>query len=481
MPDSRYNTKAKQMIVEPDRASDVRCSRLSLAFAMGPFLVTADSTALITAMPALAGSLHANLAQASITLLIYSLMFAGLILPLGNLMNRIDGFQLLRTGYLLFAAGSLACMVSKTIFWLSAGRCLQGVGGAALYAVAPILIRRVVPAESRDKSYARIVMAGQLGFLIGPPLGGLLTSLLGWQWLFAINLPLSALGYWGLQQWVDQLSPSSDKPPFDLPGALLSFVTCALCIIVLNQGKALGWTSWPFMLILAGFLVSLGLFLTRQATTPYPLINLGLLQNRPYRTGVVIACIAMATETGLSFLYPFFLTTIYKLTTMQSGIMLSIGPLCAVLLGFYAAAATVRWGYPSVISGASWFRLIAAVALAFVVQTPLTGLVILAFGIAGAASGLQYGPLTTTIMAAVPVEHAGDGGALFAQSRLIAQILGILLFETIFTELQKTLSSPHVVTDSRGLAFSVIFAVAACLLAVTALLALRLPEKAEIS
>lgn len=436
---------------------------------MGPFLVSVDATALVTTMPILAHQLATSLSLASLAFVLYTLMFAGLILPLGWLMDRFDGFRLLRSGYLLFALGSLACAMSGTILQLCAGRILQGVGGAILYAVTPVLVKRAIPAEAQDQGYSWNAMAAQIGILAGPPLGGLITSLWGWQWIFGLNLPLAFLGLVLLHKRTAPPPADTAQKSLDLPGALLSFFASGLCIFALNQGKELGWGSWPILLAGSAGPVCLALFIHRQCHLQNPLIDLGLIRIQPFRTALIVACTGMFAGAGLSFLYPFFLTRQAELSVAQTGLLLSVEPTCSVLLGGCAAAAALRWGYAPLITASMALRLFAALMLAAVAGTSPLILVGLIFALAGGATGLQYGPLMSRIMAAVPADQAGAGGALFSQSRLMAQMMGIVLFEAIYSELHDLLPN-YLMTSYNGIDFMLVFILAAVLFAASALL-----------
>ncbi len=454
----------------PDRNDATRIDyRLLTACTMGPFLVSVDATALFTAMPVLAHQLATTLSLASLAFVLYTLMFAGLILPLGWLMDRIDCFRLLRGGYLLFALGSLACGMSGTILHLCAGRVLQGIGGAILYAVTPVLVKRVIPAEAQDRGYSWNAMAAQTGILAGPPLGGLITSHWGWQWIFGLNLPFAVLGLLLLHQRTAPPPAHTAQKTLDLPGALLSFFASALCIFALNQGRELGWGSWPILLAGSAGPVCLALFIYRQNHLQNRLIDLGLLHIQPFRTALLVACTGMFAGAGLSFLYPFFLTRQAGLSVGQVGLLLSIEPSCSVLLGACAAAAALRWGYASLITASMGLRLLAALLLAAVAGTSPLLLVGVLFALAGVATGLQYGPLMSRIMAAVPADQAGAGGALFSQSRLMAQMMGIVLFEALYSELHDLLPG-HLVANYRGIDFMLVFLLAAALFAVATVL-----------
>lgn len=459
----------------PTEKSDTRqFYLLMIPLIIGPLLVALDVLALTTALPTMAQQLKISISQASLSFVLYILMFTGLILPLGTLMDRTDCYRLLRWGYLLFAVGSLFCCLAQGIVWLCIGRCVQGAGGAILYAVTPVLVKRALPCGMWDRGYAGLVMTSNLGILAGPPLGGIITTMLGWQWIFALNLPLVGLKLWLVRKRSTLPEPGHSTKPFDYAGALYSFLSCTLLIVVLQQGKELGWSSAPILFAAALGLTCVLLFLNRQLNCAHPLIDLGLLRNLPYRSGLLITFLAMGTNAGLMFLYPFFLTYSLGLPTMQTGILLMIEPACS-LLACFAAAPLAGWaGYRAAVTGAMGLRLCAVLALAAVAVTPSLLTVIVAFGLAGIATGLQYGPLMAHIMAAVPAEHAGAGGSLFSQVRMLSQLMGVVLFETVFSGLKGAESIMSLSRENIGTPFRVCFMLAALLLVAAGWRALEL-------
>lgn len=425
-------------------------------------------------MPLLAQQLATTLSLVSLVSILYVLMFAGLILPVGWLMDRVDCFRLLRGGYYLFGAGSVCCMFSETITQLCAGRILQGIGGAVLYAVTPVLIRKVVPEELRERSYAQLAIVSQLGILLGPPLGGILSARWGWQPIFALNIPIIAAALFLLHGLEAPPVKGADARSFDTTGGVLCFIASALFVFILNQGSELGWGSWGILTAAAAFLITAILFVQRQIRVQKPLVDFTLLGIKEYRTGLITSLFALMAGAGVAFLCPFFLTHVLGFTVFQMGFLLTIEPICTILAGSCSTAAAARWGYAPLITVSLAIRLLAVLLLVAATGVPSLALVMIAFLVSGLGEGLQYGPLMSQVMAAIPSGQEGAGGALFAQARLMAQMFGVLLFETIFSELHTAVPLPGAVNDGMDYAFSVTFMLAALLFAVGAMTARQL-------
>jgi hypothetical protein len=219
----------------------------------------------------------------------------------------------------------------------------------------------------------------------------------------------------------------------------------------------MGWGSPVIIGAIILFAASSWFFIRRQTVCRHPLIDLTLFKLRQYRAAMLTVSIVLLAGSGLSFMYPFFLTSIAGLSIDKTGLFLAIEPLFAVMLGSVATSAAIRFGSERLISGTMVIRIGTLLALAFMVKAPSLAILALIFVISGIVAGLQFGPLTASVMAAVPAEKAGSGGALFSQARLLAQMSGIVLFEALYTQMQT------VVSNNGGIRFTAIFLLAAAM------------------
>ena len=149
-----------------------------------------DGSIVNVALPSIADSFGTDTSVVSWVTISYFLMLAGLLLPFGKIADAGHIRKVFLLGFAVFTIGSLACALSPTLAVLVASRILQGIGAAALAAVAPMICVKLLPAKHLGKSLGIMTVAAALGFAIGPALGGLLVGLLSWHWIFLINLPL---------------------------------------------------------------------------------------------------------------------------------------------------------------------------------------------------------------------------------------------------------------------------------------------------
>src|SRR3982074_2776147 len=194
-----------------------------LIVACALFMENLDATVLSTALPAIALDLHESPIQLKLALTSYLLTLAVFIPASGWLADRFGTRMIFRIAVAIFAFGSAMCGFSTTIGWLVASRALQGIGGAMMVPVGRLVILRTVPKSELVGALAWLTMPALIGPILGPPLGGFITTYFSWRWIFWINLPVAALGLVLATLFIPEIV-EEDPPPFDLLGFILSGV-----------------------------------------------------------------------------------------------------------------------------------------------------------------------------------------------------------------------------------------------------------------
>lgn len=221
-----------------------RDQRLVLGIiAVAAFMASLDSTIVNISLPGIAESFGADIGLISWVVLAYLLTLAGFLLILGRLADLYGFKRVFIIGFALFTFGSLACGLSMTVGHLIAFRALQGIGGAALDALAPAMIVLYLPKESRGRVIGILATVVSLGIAAGPILGGFITEYSSWHWIFFINVPIGiaavVLAFWLLPE--DTLQPATGG--FDYAGSILIITALVSMLYPLNRGLEFGWTS----------------------------------------------------------------------------------------------------------------------------------------------------------------------------------------------------------------------------------------------
>ena len=258
------------------------------------------------------------------------LTFGGFLLLSGRLGDLYGNRRVLLGGVAAFTVSSVACAFAPTAGFLVVGRAVQGLGGAAVSAVALALIMGLFsdPGErAKAMGVFGFVMSG--GGAVGVLLGGVLTGLFTWHWIFLVNVPVG-LAVWVLvTRLVADHRPEKSTARLDVPGAGLVTVALMLAVYGVVGGNEAGWTSGRTLGILAASVVLLAAFVVREARVEHPLVPLRLFTLR----NVVVSQVVGVLWAGAMFAC-FFLTALYMqgvlgYDALQVG--LAYLPSCAVM------------------------------------------------------------------------------------------------------------------------------------------------------
>jgi hypothetical protein len=231
-----------------------------LGVGAGVFMSTLDASIVNISLPTLVDSFETNLATIEWVVLSYMLVLTSFMLGVARLGDMYDKKKLYMGGLALFTVSSLLCGIAPGVGWLIAFRALQGAGAAMTQALGIAIITEVFPASERGRALGLMGTTVSTGIAVGPPLGGLLIGLVGWRFIFLINIPVGILALWLVKRFV----PSSRGKPgqrFDIPGAALLFLTLAAYALGMTLGQQNGFTDAGVRALLASAVVGLALFL----------------------------------------------------------------------------------------------------------------------------------------------------------------------------------------------------------------------------
>lgn len=250
---------------------------IPLIVACGLFMENLNSTVLSTSLPAIAGDLHVSPISLKLALTSYLLSLAVFVPISGWVADKYGARTVFMGAIAVFTAGSALCSLAQNLPELVLYRIVQGLGGAMMVPVGRLVILRSVAKSEMIAALAWLTIPALLGPVIGPPLGGFITTYLHWRWIFYINLPIGVLGLvltWNFITNVkEDHAPPLDKTGFALSGLGLSAFVFGLAIL----GETGGSLSAGFALAAAG----LGLcaaYVWHAKRTENPVIDLNLLK-----------------------------------------------------------------------------------------------------------------------------------------------------------------------------------------------------------
>ncbi|NYE25246.1 MFS family permease [Pigmentiphaga litoralis] len=488
---------------------------------MSMLLASLGSSIANVGLPAFAQAFGAPFGQAQWIVLAYLLSTTTLVVVAGRLGDQFGRRRVLVAGVTLFTAASGLCALAPSLSMLIIARALQGAGAAAMMALTLAFVGDLMPKASAGRAMGLLGAMSATGTALGPALGGLLLSVWGWPALFAVMLPPGALAAWitwkHLPASASALAPASAPTPtptpapasafasapvsvrspssapastpslvptpnaspprvarassaaarLDAQGMLLLVLTLAAYALAMTLGRTSG-SAWTMPLLLATAAIGAIGFIRAEARAAFPLIRLDVLQRPDVGSGFAFSAAVSTVAMATLVVSPFYLSAGLGLRPAQVGLVMSVGPIVAALLGAPAGrwvdrhgqAAMTRSGLIVMLAGCV---LLAAIPVSFGVAGYLFALVPLTAGYAV----FQTANNTAVMAAAGPNERGVIGGAL-GLSRNLGLISGASLMGAIFlagaATTDPTSASPAAVAAGLRLTFLVAAAlVGACL------------------
>lgn len=393
------------------------------------FLATLDSSIVTIALPTMARELRASLASIEWVIAGYSIMICAALLVFGRLGDMKGKGIIFQFGVAVFTLASLFCGLSHTLWMLVLFRVVQGFGAAAYMATNQGLITELYPKQGRGRALGILIAAVALGMMVGPPLGGLIVSVMSWNMIFLIKVPLGIVLFWLGKRYLPFHQRASQQS-VDVLGALLQFFGICLLFAALIEAQQIGFSNAFIWISLLLAVLLLGLFLLIETKKQQPLLDLRLFKNQQFSLGILCALIAYICMQAMLLLWPFYLQDTLKLSAGFSGLLLMTSPLIMAVL-------SPVFGNLSDRIGSEMMTLIGLLAFSagFLFMAALrvhSGLVacVLSLGVVSVGNALFQPPNNSLIMSACRMDQLGIAGSVNSLVRNLGQVIGIILATT---------------------------------------------------
>jgi EmrB/QacA subfamily drug resistance transporter len=320
---------------------------LPLIVATALFVENMDSTALATALPAIATDLHIAPIGLQMALTAYLLALAMFIPVSGWVADRFGARPVFMAAIALFLLGSLGCAASGSLGALVAARFVQGIGGAMMVPVGRLVLLRSVPKDRLVHALSWLTIPALLGPMLGPPIGGLITTYGHWRGIFLINLPIGLLGIWLAWKHVPLLR--SPVEALDWRGFAWLAPGLALAMFgFAGLGRHLVGTPLALTCLIAG-VGGLALYAAHWRRHEHPLLDLALLRLPTFRIALTGGSLFRIGAGAMPFLLPLMLQLGFGLTPLQSGLLTFTGAIGAMGMKPLAAWVLHRHGFRRVL------------------------------------------------------------------------------------------------------------------------------------
>ncbi len=444
---------------------------------LAQFMVVLDATIVNVALPSIQHGLHFSAASLQWVVNAYTLVFGGFLLLGGRAADLLGRKRLFAAGIALFSVASLLNGVAQSPAMLIVGRGLQGLGGA-LVSPAALSIITTTFTEHSERTRAlgvwSAIAAG--GGAVGLLLGGALTDLASWPWIFIVNVPVGAIALALAVRFIPESRVQTAHRSFDLTGAVS--VTSGLVVLVFGivKAQAYGWGSPRTIALLAAGVALLGVFALIERRSAAPLMRLGILRVRTLAVSDTVLLLVASGMFGMFFFASLYVQEILGYSPLRAGLaFLPVTGGIAIGAGL-AQQLIPRLGVRNVaVGGIS----LAAAGMAWLTQVPvhgsyaadlLPGLLPLAFGM-----GFTFVPVTLLGTGGLDGEDAGLASGLFNTAQQVGGSLGLAILSTLAANQTAGLLHGGAPASAAGLAarvsgYHVAFAAAAIMLAAGAVI-----------
>jgi len=398
---------------------------IPLVVASALFMENTDATVIATSLPAMAADLGQDPVILKLAFTTYLLALTVFIPVSGWCADRFGARNVFRAAIAVFTLGSIACGLSTSLEGLIAARFLQGVGGAMMVPVGRLIILRTVAKSEIVGALAMLTIPALMGPLLGPPIGGFITTYFHWRWIFWINVPVGILGMVLATLHMPDIREEG-MPPLDALGFLLSGLgLSALVFGATVFGRDVLPAHGAPVLIAIG-LVLTSLYVLHASRSANPILDLDLLKVATFRSGVMGGSLFRIGVGAIPFLLPLMLQLGFKLTPFQSGSLTCAAALGALTMKFTAARILKRFGFRSVLL---FNAVVSAATLAvqglFTPQTP--HLLILALLLAGGFfRSLQFTSLNALSYSDIPAREMGSATSLYTVAQQLSLAVGVV-------------------------------------------------------
>jgi EmrB/QacA subfamily drug resistance transporter len=399
---------------------------------LAQFMVVLDITIVNIALPSVQRGLHFSASNLQWVVNGYTLVFGGFLLLGGRAADLLGRRRLFIAGVILFTAASLLNGFAQTSGMLIAGRALQGLGGALVSPAALSIVTTTFP-EGRERTRALAIWSAIAagGSAVGLLMGGVLTDIASWRWVFFVNVPVGALAVALALRFISESRLDTARRSYDLGGAVT--VTGGLVVLVYGIVKAQtwGWGSGRAIIDFAVAVALLAAFIVIESRSKTPLMRLGIFRIRSLAVGDGALLFVASGMFGMFFFASLYVQEILGYSPLKAGlaflpvtggIMLGSG-LAQALIGRVGVRTVATVGVT--IGGLGLLVLTGLPVHGHYASNLLTGLVPLAFGL-----GVAFVPITILATSGIPAEDSGLSSGLFNVAQQVGGSLGLAILST---------------------------------------------------
>jgi EmrB/QacA subfamily drug resistance transporter len=397
---------------------------IPLIVATALFMENMDSTVIATSLPAIAADIGTSPLTLKLAITSYLLSLAVFIPASGWTADRFGARMVFSLAVAVFMVGSIGCALSSSVTDFVIARILQGLGGAMMTPVGRLVLLRSIDKSALVNAMAWVTVPALVGPVIGPPLGGFITTYFSWHWIFLINIPIGLLGIFMALRYIDPIR-SEDPERFDLYGLVLAGTGLAGIAFGLSVA-GLNLLPWTVVIALVAIgTISMTLYVIHARRTASPVLDFGLLRLPTMRASIIGGFLFRLGIGALPFLLPLLMQVGFGLSPLKSGLVTFASAVGAMGMKTLAARVIKTFGFRNimVINAVVSSVFLAACAL-FTAATPLL-LIMIILVVGGFFRSLQFTAINTVAYAEVEPAQMSRATTLVSVNQQLAVSAGV--------------------------------------------------------
>jgi len=446
---------------------------VALIVAVALFMENLDSTVIATSLPAIAADIGTSPLALKLAVTSYLLSLAVFIPMSGWTADRFGGRTVFRAAIGVFVLGSIGCAISGSLTGFVIARIVQGMGGAMMTPVGRLVLIRSIDKRALIDAMAWVSMPALVGPVMGPPLGGFITTYASWHWIFLINVPMGLFGIALATRFMEDVR-IPEREPFDLLGMALAGAGVAGLAFGLSVA-GLDYLPGPVVAALVGGGAAFFLaYLLHARRVPAPVLDFSLLAIPTFRASLVGGFLFRIGVGALPFLLPLLLQLGFGLNPFQSGLVTFSAAAGALTMKAVASRILKRFGFrPVLVLNALLSGVFIAACAAFSAGTSFV-LMIAVLLVGGFFRSLQFTSLNAIAYAEVPPARMSRATSLAAVGQQLSLSTGVALSAAVVELVVRRHAETAITIGDFPAAFLMVAAISA----VSALVFMRLPPDA---
>jgi EmrB/QacA subfamily drug resistance transporter len=397
---------------------------IPLIVATALFMENMDSTVIATSLPAIAADIGTSPLTLKLAITSYLLSLAVFIPASGWTADRFGARMVFSLAVAVFMIGSIGCALSTSVNHFVIARILQGAGGAMMTPVGRLVLLRSIDKSALVNAMAWVTVPALVGPVIGPPLGGFITTYFSWHWIFLINIPIGLIGIFMALRYIDPIR-SENPERFDLYGLVLAGIglggiAFGLSVAGLNL---LPWTVVVALVAVGS--ISMTLYVIHARRTGSPVLDFSLLRLPTLRASIIGGFLFRLGIGALPFLLPLLMQVGFGLSPFRSGLVTFASAVGAMGMKTLAARIIRTFGFRNImVVNAIVSSLFLAASALFTASTPLL-LIMIILVVGGFFRSLQFTAINTVAYAEVEPAQMSRATTLVSVNQQLAISAGV--------------------------------------------------------